>query len=544
MNTQLWWQNAVIYQVYPRSFYDSNGDGIGDLRGIAQKLDYIAKLGVDGVWISPFFQSPMIDFGYDISDYRAVDPIFGTLADFDALLEKAHSLGLKILIDQVLSHTSDQHAWFQESRSSRTNPKSDWYVWADPKPDGTPPNNWLAVFGGSAWQWDEGRQQYYLHNFLRSQPDLNFHNDALRAQILKEMRFWLDKGVDGFRLDAINYCYHDAQLRDNPVKPEHERKGRGFSELNPYAAQKHLYDNTQPENLGFMEEIRRTLDNYPSAVGLGEINTDDSLASIAEYTQPNRLHLGYSFELLADEFSPQFISETINRSQTHLQQRIPCWAISNHDVKRVVTRWGKQLSTAEEDHDAIAKLLTLMMLSLRGTICTYQGEELGLCEHAISREHLQDPFGIQFWPEFKGRDGCRTPMPWNGDNNKGGFTDGKPWLPLDIRHLDRSIAAQEDNPHSVLNIYRQYLCWRKQQSALTNGTQTELVWDKQTVSFTRRSDTQSLFFCFNLSNETATIKNPFQNTIEAIDQAFFSPCEVNDQHIILPKLGFFCAAVS
>jgi hypothetical protein len=287
MSKQMWWRGAVIYQIYPRSFYDANQDGIGDLPGIISKLDYIASLGVDAIWISPFFKSPMKDFGYDISDYRDIDPIFGTLADFDELIIKAHECNIKIMIDQVLSHTSDQHQWFIESREDQSNDKSDWYVWVDAKEDGTAPNNWLSIFGGTGWTWEPRRQQYYLHNFLSSQPDLNFHNPQVRQAVLSNIEFWLKRGVDGFRLDAINFCYHDAKLRDNPAKPKELRQSIGFDEKNPYAYQYHYFNNTQDENLGFIESIRSLLDQYPGTVALGEISSEDSLKTMAEYTQGN-----------------------------------------------------------------------------------------------------------------------------------------------------------------------------------------------------------------------------------------------------------------
>ncbi len=285
-----WWRGAVIYQIYPRSYLDANGDGVGDLPGIIERLDHIAALGVDAIWISPFFKSPMADFGYDIADYRDVDPLFGSLDDFDRLLAKAHGLGLKVMIDQVLSHTSIEHAWVRESRQDRSNPKADWYVWADPREDGTPPNNWLSLFGGGAWQWEPRREQYYLHNFLVDQPDLNFHHPDVQQATLDNVRFWLDRGVDGFRLDAINFCFHDAQLRDNPPKPADKRVGRGFSPDNPYAYQYHYYNNTQPENLPFLERLRALLDEYPGAVSLGEISSEDSLATTAEYTRDAPAH--------------------------------------------------------------------------------------------------------------------------------------------------------------------------------------------------------------------------------------------------------------
>lgn len=500
-----WWRGAVIYQVYPRSFFDSNADGIGDLPGITQKLHYIANLGVDAVWISPFFTSPMKDFGYDVSNYRDVDPLFGTLADFDALIARAHELGLKIIIDQVLSHTSDQHSWFQESRQSRDNPKADWYVWSDAKPDGSPPNNWLSVFGGGAWQWHEPRKQYYLHNFLSSQPDLNFHCRALRQQILAEVEFWLQRGVDGLRLDAINFCFHDAQLRDNPPKPPEKRKARGFSSENPYAAQSHLYDNTQPENLVFLEELRALLNKYPERMSLGEINSEDSLATTAEYTSGSkRLHMGYSFELLSSEFSADYIRETVDGLNQQLPDGWPCWALSNHDVMRVVTRWGKDHNSTD-----FAKMALALLASLKGTVCMYQGEELGLPEAEIAQHELQDPFGIEFWPAFKGRDGCRTPMPWEQNAQHGGFsTAAATWLPLATTHLPLAVDMQQRDPKSVLNFASAFFSWRKDQAALLCGDMHFLASDNNTLRFTREIDQQKMLCCFNLNAESVSINFP------------------------------------
>jgi alpha-glucosidase len=335
-----WWRGAVIYQIYPRSFLDTNGDGIGDLKGIAERLAYVAGLGVDAIWVSPFFKSPMADFGYDVADFCAVDPLFGDLGDFDRLVAEAHRSGLRVMIDQILSHTSSQHPWFIESRSSRDNPKADWYVWADPSSDGTPPNNWQSIFGGPAWRWEPRRRQYYLHNFLDSQPDLNFHHPEVPAAMLENLRFWLDRGVDGLRLDAINFCYHDQLLRDNPPKPAEHRNGRGFTADNPYAYQYHWYNNTQPENLEFLTEVRRLLDRYPGAVSLGEIAAEDSLATMAEYIGETRLHMAYSFELLTEEYRAAHIRSTVESLERQMPHGWPCWTISNHDVARVMTRWG------------------------------------------------------------------------------------------------------------------------------------------------------------------------------------------------------------
>ena len=463
MTDSTWWRGAVIYQIYPRSFLDTNGDGIGDLPGIIARLDYVASLGVDAIWISPFFKSPMADFGYDIADYRAVDPLFGSMEDFDALLQAAHARGLKVMIDQVLSHTSIAHDWFRESRENATNPKADWYVWADAKDDGTPPNNWLSIFGGVAWRWEPRRCQYYLHNFLSSQPDLNFHHPEVRAAALDNLRFWLDKGVDAFRLDAINFCFHDRALRDNPAKPKAKRVGRGFSPDNPYAFQYHYYNNTQPENLGFLEDIRRIVDEYPGTATLGEISSEDSLATMAEYTRGKRLHMGYSFELLTDEFSAGFIRRTVEELEARMADGWPCWSISNHDVKRVLTRWGGAAAAAE-----LAKLLAALVASLRGSVCIYQGEELGLPEADVPFHQLRDPYGIAFWPNFKGRDGCRTPMPWS-DVAGAGFSSAEPWLPIPAQHRALAVSRQEADTGSVLNAFRTFMQWRKSQPALRLG---------------------------------------------------------------------------
>lgn len=499
MTGKQWWKGAVIYQVYPRSMMDSNGDGIGDLPGIIEKLDYIASLGVDAIWISPFFKSPMQDFGYDISNYREIDPIFGNLDDLDRLIAKAHRLGLRIIIDQVLSHTSDQHAWFEESRSSRDNPKADWYVWVDPREDGSAPNNWLAIFGGVAWEWEPRRGQYYLHNFLKSQPDLNYHCEAVQQQILEEVEFWLKRGIDGLRLDAITFCFHDQLLRDNPAKPAIERKGRGFSVDNPYAFQRHLYNNDRPETLGFIEKLRALLDRYPGTVTLGEISTEDSLRSMAEYTAGNnRLHMAYSFELLSESVSPAYVRETVENLEANLTEGWPCWAHGNHDVVRVLTRWG-----GKNPSPVKAKMFNALLLSLRGSVCSYQGEELGLTEAHIEHHQLQDPYGITFWPMFKGRDGCRTPMPWQKEALAGGFSNSEnTWLPLPAGHRAWAVDVQEADVGSVLNHYRQLIAWRKQQPLLLEGDIAFIEASDDILAFYRSDATQKLLAVFNFSDSS------------------------------------------
>jgi alpha-glucosidase len=498
-----WWRGAAIYQIYPRSFLDTNGDGIGDLPGILAKLDYVAGLGVEAVWISPFFKSPMADFGYDIADYCAVDPIFGTLADFDQLVIKAHGLGLKVIIDQVLSHTSDQHAWFEESRQSRDNPKADWYVWADAREDGTPPNNWLSIFGGVAWQWEPRRGQYYLHNFLAQQPDLNFHNPEVERASLANVRFWLERGVDGLRLDAINFCFHDRQLRDNPPRPKNSRKSTGFKADNPYGYQWHRHNNTQPEMLPFLERVRKLLDEFPDVMALGEISSDDSTATVAEYTQPGRLHMGYSFELLSNESSPQHIRATVENLNQRAPESWPCWTISNHDVERVVSRWGR--SATHLPH--FATQLTALVCSLRGSVCVFQGEELGLGEADLPYESLRDPYGIAFWPAFKGRDGCRTPIPWDA-SPLAGFSTTQPWLPVPAQHLALSVAAQERDATSALHGFRRLLAWRRQHPLLISGDIEFLAATDAVLAFRRFDQAESMLVAFNLSHAPANISLP------------------------------------
>ncbi|MFC3034081.1 alpha-glucosidase family protein [Pseudoalteromonas fenneropenaei] len=537
-NNKEWWKGAVIYQVYPRSFQDTNGDGIGDLQGVIKRLDYIKSLGVDAIWISPFFKSPMKDFGYDISDYRDIDPMFGDLEDFDLLIEQAHARDIKIIIDQVLSHTSDQHSWFIESRENRDNDKADWYVWADSKPDGTQPNNWLSIFGGPAWQWEPRRGQYYLHNFLTEQPDLNFHNPEVRKAVLDNVEFWLQRGVDGFRLDAINFCYHDAQLRDNPAKPKELRQGRGFSEDNPYAFQYHYYNNTQPENLAFMEEIRALLDRYPGTVSLGEISSEDSLQTMAEYTSGgNKLHMGYSFELLTKDYSAQYIRDTVSRLEEVMTEGWPCWAFSNHDVERVASRWDQ---TGNGGNPLQVQMLSALLGSLRGSVCMYQGEELGLGEADVAFEDLQDPYGKTFWPNFKGRDGCRTPMPWLHDAQNLGFSKAKPWLPMEARHAKRAVDLQSDSASSVLNRFREFMAWRATQAVLQQGDIVFIDTDEPILAFYRHYQGESMLCAFNLGAIEASLDIQLDKATEVDDLSHHTGNYAEGQ-ISLPGFGCFFA---
>lgn len=498
-----WWRGAVIYQIYPRSFQDSNDDGIGDLGGIVQRLPHIAGLGADAVWISPFFTSPMKDFGYDVSDYCDVDPMFGSLADFDAVIAAANTLNLKVMIDLVLSHTSDAHPWFARSRGDRTNDKADWYVWADPKPDGTPPNNWLSVFGGSAWAWDARREQYYLHNFLTSQPDLNLHCPAVQEALLEVVRFWLKRGVHGFRLDTINFYFADKYLRDNPSLPKELRNDSIAPGVNPYNHQLHLFSKNQPENLDFLRRFRAELEPF-GAAAVGEVgDAQRGLEIMAEYTSGgDKVQMCYPFELLQPKRATALVLEqTFARLTAAAPDAWPCWAYSNHDTVRHITRWGLS--------DAAARAYTTLLMCLRGSVCLYQGEELGLPEADIAFDDLQDPYGIEFWPEFKGRDGCRTPMVWEADNRLGGFSSAaKAWLPVPAEHLGRAVSRQADDPASMMAHYRAALALRRAHPVLRTGTMTPLVAQGDVVRFMRQDGAETLFCAVNLGDAPADIALP------------------------------------
>ncbi len=490
-----WLRGAVIYQIYPRSFRDSDGDGIGDLRGAIEKLDHIAALGCDAIWLSPFFTSPMKDYGYDVADYCGVDPLFGTLADADALIARAHELGLKVIIDQVWSHSSDQHAWFSESRASRDNPRADWYVWADAKPDGSPPNNWQAMFGGCSWTWDARRRQYYLHNFLPEQPDLNVRNPAVQDALLNVARFWLDRGVDGFRLDVVNFFVQDAALRDNPPITTLKR-----APARPHQFQRHLYDRTQPETLQFIARLRKLLDEY-GAISVGEIEDEEPLKVQRDYTDgPERLHTAYSFFLLRQRtLTAAVTQEALNQWQG--ARGWPSWSLSNHDVIRFPTR------LADNDPQR-TKLMLMLLLALRGTAFLYQGDELGLSHADVPFERLRDPEAIAFWPSGIGRDGARTPMPWLKNAPMAGFTKAEDaWLPLDSRHVALAADAQEADSDSMLHFTRRAIASRKQSAALREGD-VALREDGPLLILERKLGDERVLCVFNLSPDPARTALP------------------------------------
>ena len=496
-----WWRGAAIYQIYPRSFQDTNGDGIGDLPGITERLNYVAELGVDAIWISPFYTSPMRDFGYDVSDYCDIDPIFGTLADFDALIAKAHVLGLKVIVDQVYAHTSDLHPWFTGSRAQREGPLADWYVWADPKPDGTPPNNWQSVFGGPAWTWDARRRQYYMHTFLKEQPQLNVHNPAVQDALLEVARFWLDRGVDGFRLDALNHSMHDLKLRNNPPAPD-----TGRIRTRPFDFQIKRYSQSHPGVIAFIERIRALCDEYGAIHTVAEVGGDKAIAEMQAYTKgEHRLNSAYGFDLLyAPELTPEVVADALARWSRG--GGWPSWAFENHDAPRAVSRW-----CAPADMIPFARMKMALLAALRGNIIVFQGEELGLEQDVIPFELLQDPEAIANWPLTLSRDGVRTPMPWRNEV-LGGFTTGRPWLPLSPKNLARAAELQEADAESQLAVTRQLLALRNAHPALRPGALENCEADGALLSFDRVAAGTRVHCLFNLSVEPIDLPVPISGT--------------------------------
>ena len=482
-----WWRGAVIYEVYPRSFCDSKGDGIGDLAGITGRLRYVADLGVDAIWIPPFYKSPMKDFGYDVEDFYGIDPSFGNFDDFENLVDEAHRLGLKVIVDQIYSHTSDQCQWFRESRRSRSGNKADWYVWADAKPDGSQPNNWRSMFSGPAWTWDDGRKQYYMNNFLPEQPDLNLHNPEVRKALLDVSRFWLDKGVDGFRLDATNHYLHDPLLRDNPGPETDPGNETGTP------ADTVLYSESQPGTIEFLREIRATLDEYPDRFSVAEVGGRNALQDMADFTRGDDLiNTAYGFTFLdLKELSAPAIRQAVEFFQSR-NGSWPSWTFNNHDCPRVVSRWG-----SGHDPVQLPKTLLALLLALRGTVFLYQGEELGLPQADLSLEQLKDPEAIANWPDTLGRDGARTPMPWRGRDKGGGWVDD-PWMPLDDAHYALCVERQREDPDSTLNFCRRLLRFRKRHPAFVEGSIEFGESPDDVLAFIRACPAESLLCVFNL----------------------------------------------
>ena len=490
-----WWRGAAIYQIYPRSFMDANGDGVGDLAGITARLDHVAKLGIEAVWISPFYTSPMVDFGYDIADYCAVDPIFGSLADFDALIARAGELGLKVVIDQVYAHTSDQHEWFAQSRTDRTNAKADWYVWADAKPDGSPPSNWQSVFGGPSWCWDARRGQYYLHNFLKEQPQLNVHNPAVQDALLAVAKFWLERGVSGFRIDALNFTMHDPLLRDNPPAPED-----GAARTRPFDFQLQAYNQSHPDIPAFIERLQALIASYPGTFSLAEVGGREARREMQEFTRgPRRLDSAYGFDFLyAETLTPALVAAALGAWNEAEGAGWPSWAFENHDAPRALSRWCDNA-----ERGAFAAMKAMLLLSLRGNPIIYQGEELGLLQDEVPFEALQDPEAIANWPLTLSRDGVRTPMPWHADAPHGGFTPAAPWLPLSGQNLARAVDRQERDPASLLRLTRELLHVRRYSAPLRQGACEVVLADKTRLVLRRDHHGQSVLALFEMAGSGA-----------------------------------------
>jgi alpha-glucosidase len=511
--TAHWWQTGVIYQVYPRSFQDTNGDGVGDLKGIKRRLDYLVGLGIDAIWISPIYPSPMADFGYDVADYRDVDPRFGTIADFDDLLAAAHDRGLRILLDLVPNHTSAQHPWFVESRASRGNSKRDWYIWRDPGQDGCPPNNWISDFGGSAWEWDEATGQFYLHAFLKEQPDLNWRNPAVRTAIYEVMRFWFDRGVDGFRIDVLWHMVKAADFRDNPPNPAWRPS---MGEMDRVLQ---LHSTDQPEVHEIAAEMRAIADEYAASgrgehVLIGEIYLPvDRLVRYYGQARPG-VHLPANFQLINAPWEAQALATLIANYEAALPPDAwPNWVLGNHDRPRVATRRGP----------AQARVAAMLLLTLRGTPTVYYGDELGLCDVAIPPAQVHDPRELREPGLGLGRDPVRSPMPWDGGTNAG-FSTVSPWLPLNADWPVRNVACMTDDNSSILTLHRRLLAERRASPALSAGGLRLLRPSGNVLAYERRHGSERLMVALNLGPSPQRLMLPdwavaYQPILSTVDDA-------------------------
>ena len=482
-----WWQRGIIYQIYPRSFMDSNGDGTGDLPGITSRLDYLEWLGVDAIWISPIFPSPMADFGYDVSDYTNIDPVFGTLQDFDRLLAEAHRRGIRVVLDYVPNHTSDQHPWFVESRASRHNPRRDWYLWRDPAPGGGAPNNWLSAFGGSAWEWDQATDQYYLHTYVKEQPDLNWRNLGVQAAMLDVLRFWFEQGVDGFRIDALRQVGKDEQFRDNPPNTDWTPDQRPYNSLLP------VYSADRPENLEFVGRFREIADSYPDRVLIGELWVP--IERLVTYYGERGLHLPFNFHLITTPWTARSISALVDRYEAALPPGAwPNWVLGNHDRSRIASRVGQ----------AQARVAAMLLLTLRGTPTLYNGDEIGMHDVPIPPESVRDPFERNVPGLGLGRDPERTPMQWDARPNAG-FSSETPWLPLADDYRRVNVASQRKDPRSMLMLHRTLVELRRTTPALAVGNYRPVYTDDNVLVYEREAGGQRRRVALNLSGSPREI---------------------------------------
>ncbi|MCK9915875.1 alpha-amylase family glycosyl hydrolase [Microbacteriaceae bacterium K1510] len=487
-----WWKSAVLYQIYPRSFQDTDGDGVGDLKGVIARLPYLTELGVDALWLSPIFVSPMADFGYDIADYTAIDPLFGTMADFDALVEAAHARRLKVLLDLVPNHTSDRHPWFEESRASRSNAKRDWYIWRDPAPDGGPPNNWLSEFGGSAWAFDAASGQYYYHAFLAAQPDLNWRNPAVQMAMHDVMRFWLRRGVDGFRVDVIWHLMKDEAFRDNPPNPAYREGEPLYRRFQP------IYSTDRPEVHEVIGGLRAVIDEFPARVLIGEIYLPIEKL-VAYYGRDlSGAHLPFNFSLLETPWQARAVGDLIDRYEAALPPGAwPNWVLGNHDRPRVASRVGA----------AQARVAAVLLLTLRGTPTLYYGDELGLPQVPIRPDQVRDPFERNVPGFGLGRDGCRSPMQWDATAHAG-FSRAEPWLPLSADAESLNVACERDDPDSILNLCRRLIVLRRSRPALTQGGYRPVQVPDGSLAYLREAEGDRVLVALNMSPNPVTIAVP------------------------------------
>lgn len=518
MDTQkdkyIWWHKEIFYQIYPRSFQDSNGDGIGDLPGIIQRLDHLKWLGVGAVWISPIYPSPMADFGYDISDYTGIHPMFGTMDDFDQLVSEIHNRGMKLILDLVPNHTSDQHPWFLESKSSRDNPKRDWYIWKDPKPNGECPNNWLSVFGGKAWEWDKKTEQYYYHAFLKEQPDLNWRNPEVQEAMFNVMRFWLDKGVDGFRVDVMWHMVKDDQFRDNPPNTEYQQHMSTYEQLMP------VYSTDQPEVHKIIRKMRKILDSYEERMMIGEIYLPISKLMRYYGTDNKGANLPFNFQLLTRPWDAPQIASAIDEYEGALPVKgWPNWVLGNHDQPRIASRIGLDQ----------AKVAAVMLLTLRGTPTIYYGEEIGMRDVAVPFDMIQDPQGLNMPGKNLSRDPSRSPMQWSNDRNAG-FSYNSPWLPVEKNYPRVNVQTQKYEPHSMLSLYRRLIRLRQSEPSLIYGRYKPVHSDRQMLTYSRKADGEDEFLVIlNLSHRPCYFHPDdmqFKGTVEICT----SP-ELEGQHV-------------
>ncbi|RFS26596.1 alpha-amylase [Chitinophaga silvatica] len=472
-----WWQSGVIYQIYPRSFQDSDDDGIGDLQGIIQRLDYLQWLGVTAIWLSPIFPSPMADFGYDVSDYTSIYPLFGTMEDFDMLLTAAHKRNIKVILDFVPNHTSDQHPWFIASKSSRSDPKRDWYLWRNANEDGSPPNNWRSVFGGSAWEWDENTHQYYYHGFLKEQPDLNWRNEEVRQAMYDVIRFWMTKGVDGFRIDVLWHVIKDDTWPDNPLNPDYVSSMPEYDELLP------LYSTDQPEVHDIVNGMRRVFNEYPNRVMIAEVYLPLDKLMLYYGINQSGAHLPFNFMLLSLPWTATTIAEAISDYEQHLPaDGWPNWVLGNHDRPRLATRIGREQTP----------IAAILLLTLRGTPTIYYGEEIGMQDVPVLPTETQDPQGLRMPDKQISRDPVRSPMQWN-DSINAGFSKGKPWLPLSIDYRRYNVAAEQLQPYSLLMLYKRLITLRQSELSLSLGSYTQVYADNQLLAYIRKVENEDSF---------------------------------------------------